>query len=215
MGIERYVEKMCLANPHLKENNLISKWKLAQPNREKSPELERLLRERFQEGHHRNAFTPRARQHAGGGQGGSALSRNGSAHHPDMHRDRTGVRRVSKPAWQQARDARRNSQRNRKGYTPYYGWYADSDVVGPPRPNPDPTPGQKLAKLGGVVGVGGGVGLLGRSIYHSETTCPNCGERAPPASAVRCSLAHTDSVALQAPPAGTATITSKPPLWNA
>ena len=54
MGIERYVEKMCLANPHLKENNLISKWKLAQPNREKSPELERLLRERFQEGHHHN-----------------------------------------------------------------------------------------------------------------------------------------------------------------
>ena len=196
MGIERYVEKMCLANPHLKENNLISKWKLAQPNREKSPELERLLRERFQEGHHRNAFTPRARQHAGGRKGGSALSRNGSAHHPDMRRARTSS---LAPTVREMNQRFAASQRRRAG------------LPQGRRPRPDPTPGEQLAKLGGVVGVG----LLGRSIYHSNTTCPNCGERAPTASAVRCSLAHTDSVALQAPPAGTATITSKPPLWNA
>ena len=32
----------------------------------------------------------------------------------------------------------------------------------------------------------GGAGALGRTIYHSNTTCPNCGERACPcASALR------------------------------
>ena len=178
MGIERYVEKMCLANAHLKENNLISKWKLAQPNREKSPELERLLRQRFQEGHHRNAFTPRARQHAGGRKGGSDLSRNGSAHHPDMRRARSSS---LAPTVREMNQRFAASQRRRAG------------LPQGRRPRPDPTPGEQLAKLGGAVGVVGGVGALGRSIYHSETTCPNCGERARPCASafVRLrSLAH-------------------------
>ena len=208
MGIERYVEKMCLANARLKEKNLISKWKLAQPNREKSPELERLLRERYQEGHHHNAFTPRARQHARGGKGGPDLSRNGTAHHPDMHRARTsqGTHQAPASRW---REAARLRQADRERRLRWYG-------LGRPNPDPGPTPGEQLASLGGAIGLVGGVGALGRSIYHSETTCPNCGERARPCLgfAWLCSLTHASNVALQAPPAWTATVASKPPLWK-
>ena len=45
-GVERYVEAICRATAQMKEQHVISKWKL-QPDRERSPVLERLLRERY------------------------------------------------------------------------------------------------------------------------------------------------------------------------
>ena len=46
-GVERYVEAICRATAQMKEQHVISKWKLRQPDRERSPVLERLLRERY------------------------------------------------------------------------------------------------------------------------------------------------------------------------
>ena len=46
-GVERYVEAICRSTAQMKEQHVISKWKLRQPDRERSPVLERLLRERY------------------------------------------------------------------------------------------------------------------------------------------------------------------------